>query len=142
MAFVQKYAPESFLKVLDTENSKPMASIVKAVGCGKNTAKRYLQELEKAGKIKRVGIKGSIHYGYVRVPEVPQPSGKTKEELENDIHFLCCTDGFYEEHPDNQLARLVRNLIRGADPEIYPNCVIDVKRVDTDLTRLREWLLK
>ncbi len=142
MALFQKYSSDSFLEVLDSENSKSVTSIVKDVGCGKNTAKRYLQELEKAGKIKRTGIECSIHYGYVRVPDTPQPSRKTKEELEDDIHFLCCTDGFYEEHPDNQLARLMCNLVRSADPEIYPDYVIDVKRVDADLARLRAWLLK
>ena len=141
MALLQKYDPDNFLQVLDAENPRSIASIVKDVGCGRSTAKRHLLELEKAGKIKRVGFEFS-HYGYVRVQEPSQPSGKTKEELENDTYFLCCADGFYEENPDNQLARLVSNLIRGADPEIYPDCVIDEKRVDSDLARLREWLLK
>lgn len=142
MAFFQKYTPDNFLRVLGTENSKSVSSIVKEVGCGKNTAKRHLQELEKEGKIKKVGIECSVHYGYIRIPEFPQTSSKTKEELENDIYFLCCADGFYEEHPDNQLARLVCNLVRSADPEIYSNSVIDTKKVDDDLARLRQWLLK
>ncbi|RPJ76108.1 MAG: hypothetical protein EHM20_07925 [Alphaproteobacteria bacterium] len=142
MTFVQKYFPDSFLRVLNTENPKSIASIIIDVGCGKNTAKRYLQELEKAGKIKRVGIEGSIHYGYVIVPAVQEPSRRTKQELEGAIHFWCCIDEFREEHPDNQLAQLVCTLIRSADPEIYENYVIDVERVDADLARLREWLLK
>lgn len=142
MTFVQKYFPDNFLRVLNTENPKSIASIIIDVGCGKNTAKRYLQELEKAGKIKRVGIEGSIHYGYVIVPAVQEPSRRTKQELEGAIHFWCCIDEFREEHPDNQLAQLVCTLIRSADPEIYENYVIDVERVDADLARLREWLLK
>jgi len=142
VTFVQKYFPDSFLRVLNTENPKSIASIIIDVGCGKNTAKRYLQELEKAGKIKRVGIEGSIHYGYVIVPAVQEPSRRTKQELEGAIHFWCCIDEFREEHPDNQLAQLVCTLIRSADPEIYENYVIDVERVDADLARLREWLLK
>jgi len=142
VTFVQKYFPDNFLRVLNTENPKSIASIIIDVGCGKNTAKRYLQELEKAGKIKRVGIEGSIHYGYVIVPAVQEPSRRTKQELEGAIHFWCCIDEFREEHPDNQLAQLVCTLIRSADPEIYENYVIDVERVDADLARLREWLLK
>jgi predicted transcriptional regulator len=142
VTFVQKYFPDNFLRVLNTEDPKSIASIIIDVGCGKNTAKRYLQELEKAGKIKRVGVEGSIHYGYVIVPEVQEPSRRTKQELEGAIHFWCCIDEFREEHPDNQHAQLVCTLIRSADPEIYDNYVIDAERVDADLARLREWLLK
>jgi predicted transcriptional regulator len=142
MVFVQKYAAENFLKVLNTENPKSIASIKVDIGCGKNTAKRYLQELEKEGKIKRIGIEGSIYYGYVLLPDIQQSSRKTKEDLENDIYFLCSVENFHEDHPDNQLANLVSALVRGADPEIYSNGTIDVKRVDADLAHLREWLLK
>jgi hypothetical protein len=142
MTFTQKYTVGNFLKVLDIENPKSIALIKADVGCGKNTAKKYLQELEKEGKVKRIGIEGSIHYGYVLLPDMQQTSRKTKEDLENDIYFLCCIENFREDHPDNQLAQLVSTLVRSTDPEIYSNGMIDTKRVDADLARLREWLLK
>jgi hypothetical protein len=147
MTFEQKYTSDNFEKVLSENFPKSTAAVIAEVGCGRNTAKRYLTELEKTGKIKKALIGGSIYYGWLRVPESepvkePEPSRKTKEELEDTIHFWCCIDEFREEHPNNQVAQLVCTLIRGADPELYDNCVVDVKKVDSDLARLREWLLK
>ncbi len=147
MTFEQKYTSDNFLKVLSEDAPKSTASVIAEVGCGRNTVKRYLAELEKAGKIKKARIEGLVHYGWLRVPELepvkePEPSRKMKEELEDGIHFWCCIDEFREEHPDNQVAQLVCTLIRGADPELYDNCIVDVKRVDADLACLREWLLK
>ncbi|MFZ0472355.1 MAG: hypothetical protein WAL94_07055 [Bacteroidales bacterium] len=106
-----------------------------------------IAELEETGKIKKARIEGLIHYDWLRVPELgtvkePEPTRKTKEELEDGIHFWCYIDEFREEHPDNKVAQLVCTLIHGADPELYDNSTVDAKRVDADLARLREWLLK
>jgi hypothetical protein len=147
MTFEQKYTADNFLLVLSEDVPKSATVVIAEVGCGRNTAKRYLEELEGAGKIKKARIEGLMHYGWLRVPELepmkePEPSRKTKEELEDTIHFWCCIDEFREEHPDNKVAQLVCTLIRGADPELYDNCTIDAKKVDADLVSLREWLLK
>ena len=147
MAFEQKYASDNFLKVLSEDVPKSTVAIIAEIGCGRNTAKRYLAELEETGKIKKARIEGLIHYGWLRVPELepvkePEPTRKTKEELEDGIHFWCCIDAFHEEHPGNKVAQLVCTLIRGADPELYDNSTVDAKRVDADLARLREWLLR
>jgi len=147
MTFEQKYTSNNFKKVLSEDVPKSTTVVIAEVGCGRNTAKRYLAELEKTGKIKKALIEGSIYYGWLLVPEPehvkePEPSRKTKEEVEGAIHFWCCIDEFREEHPNNQVAQLVCTLIRGADPELYDNCVVDVKKVDSNLARLREWLLK
>lgn len=147
MAFEQKYTSDNFLKVLSRDVPKSTAAIITEIGCGRNTAKRYLAELEETGKIKKARIEGLTHHGWLQVPEIepvrePEPSKKTKEELEDGIHFWCCIDEFREEHPDNKVAQLVCTLIRDADPELYDNCIVDAKRIDTDLARLREWMLK
>ena len=147
MTFEQKYTSDNFLKVLSEDIPKSTTAVIAEVGCGRNTAKRYLAELEETGKIKKARIEGLIHYGWLRIPEPetlkePEPSRKTKEELEDAVHFWCCIDEFREEHPDNQVAQLVCTLIRGADPELYDNCIVDARRVDSDFARLREWLLK
>lgn len=147
MAFEQKYTSDNFLKVLSRDVPKSTAAIITEIGCGRNTAKRYLAELEETGKIKKARIEGLTYYGWLQVPEIepvrePEPSKKTKEELEDGIHFWCCIDEFREEHPDNKVAQLVCTLIRDADPELYDNCIVDAKRIDTDLARLREWMLK
>lgn len=68
MTFEQQYTEDDFLKVIPYTTPISIASIVKAIGCGKNTAKRYLAELEREHKITRANIQGSIHYGYIRVP--------------------------------------------------------------------------
>ena len=147
MAFEQKYTSDNFLRVLSENVPKSTAVVIAEIGCGRNTAKRYLSELEETGKIKKSRIEGLIHYGWLRVPELesvkePGPSRKTKEELEDGIHFWCCIDEFREEHPGNKVAQLVCTLIRDADPELYDNCTVDAKKVGADLANLCEWLLK
>lgn len=69
MTFEQQYTEDDFLKVIPYTTPKSIAAILNEVGCGKNTAKRYLAKLEEENKIKRCTIEGSIHYGYVRVSE-------------------------------------------------------------------------
>lgn len=69
MTFEQKYTESDFLKVIPYTTPISIAYIISEIGCGKNTAKRYLAILEQENKIKRCTIEGSIHYGYVRVSE-------------------------------------------------------------------------
>lgn len=68
MTFEQQYTEDDFLKVIPYTTPKSIAAILNEVGCGKNTAKRYLAKLEQKHEIARRTIEGSIHYGYVRVP--------------------------------------------------------------------------
>lgn len=155
MSFEQKYTSQHFLELLSEDVPRSTAAVITEIGCSRKTAKRYLAELEEAGKIKKARIEGLIYYGWLRIPEKkpekefekelekePLPSRKLKAESEDGIHFWCCIDEFREEHPQNQLAQLVCTLIRDADPDLYENRIIDVKKVDEDLSRLREWLLK
>lgn len=67
MTFEPKYTEGAFLQAIPYTTPKSIAAIVNEIGCGKNTAKRYLSKLEQSHKIKRCIIKGSIHFGYVRV---------------------------------------------------------------------------
>lgn len=69
MTFEQQYTESDFLKVIPYSNPISIAAIISEIGCAKNTAKRYLAELEREHKITRANIQGSIHYGYVRVSE-------------------------------------------------------------------------
>ncbi|MCC4766406.1 hypothetical protein FXW07_07200 [Methanosarcina sp. DH1] len=68
MTFEQQYTESDFLKVIPYSNPISIAAIISEIGCAKNTAKRYLAELEREHKITRANIQGSIHFGYVRIP--------------------------------------------------------------------------
>lgn len=59
------YTKEDFLGVLLSNKPRSVALIVSKIGCAKNTAKKYLRELEAAGLAEKVHIEGAS-YGWVR----------------------------------------------------------------------------
>ncbi len=64
MAYKEQYKKESFLEAID-HNPKATTVIAKSVGCARNTARKFLEELENEGKIKQVQIEGGF-YAWVR----------------------------------------------------------------------------
>lgn len=65
MAYTQQYKKEDFLAVVDS-TPKATTLIAKRVGCARNTAKKFLEELEAERKIKQVEIEGGF-YAWVKV---------------------------------------------------------------------------
>lgn len=60
MSFTDQYKKEDFLAVLNS-NPKATTVIAKKVGCSRNTAKKFLAELEAEGKIKEIEIEGGFY---------------------------------------------------------------------------------
>lgn len=64
MAYKEQYKKESFLQVID-QHPKATTVIAKSVGCARNTARKFLEELEAEGKVKQVQIEGGF-YAWVK----------------------------------------------------------------------------
>lgn len=63
------YTKEDFLEVLLPNKPRSVALIMGEIGCAKNTAKKYLRELEAAGLAEKMHIEGST-FGWVAVDPI------------------------------------------------------------------------
>lgn len=68
MTFVKKYTDDDFLAVLSVNTPQTTTYIAKQTGAGRNTAIRFLTDLEKTGKVARVEIEGGF-YAWVRTEQ-------------------------------------------------------------------------
>lgn len=78
MAYTQQYKKEDFLAVID-QNPKTTTVIAKRIGCARNTAKKFLEELEKEGQIKQIPIEGGF-YAWVRNTDETTLEGTIPED--------------------------------------------------------------
>jgi predicted transcriptional regulator len=67
--FERKFTDTDFLNVLDTKVPRTVLYIMKTLPCSRNTANKYLAELEEAGKIKKLEIEGSRYDAWLKVED-------------------------------------------------------------------------
>lgn len=67
MAFEQKYTKDDVLAVMSTNTPKTITLITGDLGCVRNTALKFLRELEKEGKVKQVEVAGGTNRAWVKV---------------------------------------------------------------------------
>lgn len=93
MAFTDQYKKEDFLAVLDS-NPKATTVIAKKIGCARNTAKKFLAELEAEGKVKQVEIEGGF---YAWIKSTKKSDSITIDEIDGVIDENGClhVDGKY-----------------------------------------------
>lgn len=66
--FQVKFTEEAFLNALTTDTLKSTAAIIKTVGCSRGTAKKALDKLLAAGKVRKIEVEGN-GYGWQKVGE-------------------------------------------------------------------------
>jgi DNA-binding Lrp family transcriptional regulator len=66
MTFSKQYTDNNFRRVLSTDIPMTIATLVRAVGCSRNTAKDWIKANVSSGKIKREQIDNE-RYGYILV---------------------------------------------------------------------------
>jgi biotin operon repressor len=64
MRYVNKFAQQDFLSLLSVDPVST-SEIMRQLGCCRSTAKGYLSQLQKQGKIRKITILGSRSYGWV-----------------------------------------------------------------------------
>lgn len=102
MTFVQKFKPEDFLDVLDPRGPRTTSFVMLALQCSRNTAIKFLSELEAEGRVKKQHIEGG-NFGWVRV-----------ETEESDKESLICMLSIWiaEHQNSDELVKKVREFIR------------------------------
>lgn len=60
-----KFTSDDFLAVMTTA-AMTTAEVCRRVDCNRKTAQKYLGQLEKSNKIKKVTIIGSQNYGWIK----------------------------------------------------------------------------
>ncbi len=101
MTFLKKYDDNDFLSVLSTDRPQTTSYIAKKTGAGRNTVIRFLKDLEKAGKVKRVDIEGGFH-AWVRVEPV---------EKSDVADFQIWVEKYLAEHPESTIAKRVLTFL-------------------------------
>jgi predicted transcriptional regulator len=102
MTFLKKYDDKVFLSVLSTDKPQTTSFIAKQTGAGRNTAIRFLKDLEKAGRVKRVDIEGGFH-AWIKVEPVK------KNDIEN---FRSYVKKYLEQHPESEIAKKVLQSLK------------------------------
>lgn len=144
MTFVQKFKSTDFLNVLDTVSPRSTAYVMDTLGCSRNTAKKFLDELEASSKVKKIKVEGA-NFGWVRVdydsqqeetkcPDFKEMFGNehTYEAIETmvlpaypydperaDEDFLDYVVSYCYTHPDNELARFTYDAVRNIYEDEY-----------------------
>lgn len=67
MPFKQIYTEDEILQVMPLNTPITQNSITRFVGCSVPTAKKYLKQLEKGGKVRQVPVIGSYNINWERV---------------------------------------------------------------------------
>jgi hypothetical protein len=141
VTFKVKYTKSDVLNII-TPQPKSTAAIMKELDVARNTAKSYLTQLEKEGKIQKSYIEGSS-FGWIRtapqnkLPIKSEVDIKKLEDIWNQIFELSY------ENPDNEYANIISTLISPDQfcEEFYDeNCTVEC--VDMNLMKLRELLLR
>lgn len=101
MTFQKKYEPEDFLSVLSTDTPQTTTYVAKQTGAGRSTAIRFLNDLEKANKVKRVDIEGGYH-AWVRIEPV---------KIDDIVDFRNYVEKYLAKHPENAIAKKVLTLL-------------------------------
>jgi len=96
MTFKKKYEHEDFLSVL-SDAPQTTTTIAKKTGAGRSTAIRFLQDLELAGKAKRVEIEGGYH-AWVAVELVKK---------DDKARFMAYVEKYLKQHPESEIAKKV-----------------------------------
>lgn len=96
MTFKKKYDLEDFLSVL-SDVPQTTTNIAKKTDAGRSTAIRFLQDLELAGKAKRVEIEGGYHAWVVVEPV----------KKDDKARFTAHVEKYLAEHPESAIAKKV-----------------------------------